>query len=311
MIGIVILNYKNYQETISCVENIRETNQSLNYKIYIVDNCSPNESCEILSEKFNNSKDICLLQSDKNGGFSYGNNFGFKAAVSDGCELILCTNSDVEFNENSIPNMVKAIEESENCAVVGPKVYCGDGTVQNANKGILTAKVFVMHHKPFLWFDWLGTDKKYTYAGYKYDKPIQITGMVSGCCFLIRSAVLEEIGYLDENVFLYHEEDILGAKLREKGYCVILDPSAEIVHFGGKSTPSDYAFVRYHKLYSGLYYLWNYVGTSKCGFAFVGLVVKTMFFAKSIFNKAYRKYYKKLMFDIKNLKKSKRVFWKK
>lgn len=310
MIGIVILNYQNYQETITCVDNIRKTNKDLVYKIYIVDNCSPNESYEIMREKFSGQEDISILLSDKNGGFSYGNNIGFKAAISDGCDKILCTNSDVEFNNDSIINMVKAMDQFDDCAVVGPKVYCADGTVQNSNKGILTASVFIFHHKPFLWLDLFGKNRKYTYKRYKYDRPIQIDGMVSGCCFLIKSAILNEIGYLDENVFLYHEEDILGAKLRRKQYKVILEPASQIIHFGGKSTPSNSAFVRYNTFYSGLYYLWNYAYTSKLSFVIVGIIVKSLFFCQGVFNKEYFQYYRKIKQDIKTLKKSSRVLWK-
>lgn len=303
MLGIIILNYNSYQETITCVNNIRQTNQDLDYRIYIVDNCSVNESCQVLYENFHEQADIVLLQSGRNGGFSYGNNVGFKAAISDGCDKLLCTNNDVEFNEDSIPRMIEALESNKGCAVVGPKVYCADGSLQNANKGVLTAGVFIMHHKPFVWFDWFGIDKKYKYVSYKYDKPIQIKGMVSGCCFLIKSDILVEIGYLDENVFLYHEEDILGAKLRQRGYSVILEPSSEIIHFGGKSTPANSAFVRYHTFYSGLYYLRNYTNTSKCSFSFVCGIVKMMFWAMKIRNRKYAPYYKKLKEDVKKLKK--------
>ena len=58
-----------------------------------------------------------MIRTDKNGGFSYGNNFGMRQAVVDGCENVLCVNSDVVFKENAIKcidDMIKSLELAKN-----------------------------------------------------------------------------------------------------------------------------------------------------------------------------------------------------
>ncbi len=302
MLGIVILNYNNYSDTISCVKSIRENNVKGEYKIYIVDNASKNNSKEVLEENFANDEGVTLIYSLENGGFSAGNNIGFKRAVIDGCEYVLCTNSDVLFKENAINQMLKTLGSKKEVGVVGPKVWDGDGNIQNRNKGLLTAEIFILKRRGLEWLDLKNKLDKYNYVDYDYSYNLNPLGMVSGCCFMIKSAVLQEIDYLDEGVFLYHEEDILGAKLRKAGYKVELETNAEIIHFEGKSTGGLNAFLRYNTLYSGLYYLKKYTDTKKCAFRRACFVAKFMFFIKGVLNKEYRQNYKLLKAKIKELK---------
>ena len=296
MLGIVLLNYKNYKETINCIESINNNNIQIPYCVYVIDNCSPNESYEVLKDKYGNHNNIKVVKNENNNGFSAGNNVGFKLAIKDGCDYILCTNTDVIFRENCINILYNELKSDVNCAVIGPKVFCPDGSIQNANKGILDAKTFLLRKKGFRIFDWTGLNKKYTYADYDYSKPLILSGMVSGCCFMIRASVLENIDYLDENVFLYHEEDILGAKIRNTNkYYVKLFPNAEIIHKGGASTSeSENAFTRFHKMRSGMYFLWVYTNTSLIQYNALKNCFILMFNAIGIVKKEYRKSGKKL-----------------
>ena len=85
MIGIVILNYNSANDTLRCIRSIEEyTNVS--YKIYVVDGCSQDNSYEYLSKYFNEYKNVEIIKSDINGGYSYGNNIGAIKAIDDGAE---------------------------------------------------------------------------------------------------------------------------------------------------------------------------------------------------------------------------------
>lgn len=304
MLGIVILNFNSYNYTVGCIESIQKTTKSCK-KIYIIDGCSTDDSYQKLNRKYEGQPDVFIAKTDKNGGFSYGNNVGFRLAILDGCENILCTNSDVVFKENAIDKMLLDIMSNSSCAVVGPKVYCGDGTVQNCNKGRLTAFSFLMQHKPLCYFDWFGVRKRYAYLNYDYKAPL-FPEMVSGCCFIIKSEILSKIGLLDENVFLYYEENILGSKIRALGLTVMLDPQAKIVHYGGKSTGENSPFLRYNNFASALYYLWVYEHVSRFQFFLVSLVTKMNFMAMSVINKEYSRYLKAIKQRIKQIKKLER-----
>lgn len=303
MLGIVILNYNSYKYTLSCVDSVKKTISSASYRVYVVDNASTDGSDKILRESFDGDESVIFIRAEENNGFSAGNNIGLRLAVGQGCEYVLCTNNDVLFSDGAIETMAAVLDNEHDVAVVGPKVFNGDGTVQRCTKGIMNAKTFVFSKKPWIYFDIFGISRKYRYAKYDYEQPIYPTGMVSGCCFMIRADVLAEIDYLDEKIFLYHEEDVLGAKLRKIGRKVKLETAATIVHFGGASTSKNKAFTRYHAFKSGLYYLKAYAATSKLGFAVAASSAKLTFFVKSLFDKKTRPYHKMLNSDIKKFKR--------
>lgn len=300
MIGIVILNYKHFDDTCWCVEQLLQQISPYDM-IYVVDNDSQDLSYEKLTEKYTGQAQIKVLQSGKNGGFSFGNNVGFKEAIKDGCEFLLCTNNDVKFYPNCITELEKALIDNSEVAVVGPKIYTKDGDLQKCNKAELTPFRFLMHHKPFVNMDIFGVNKRYSLLKYDFDKPLIFTGMVAGCCFMIRSCVLQEIGYLDEGTFLYHEEDILAAQLKKCKWKTMVEPAAEIIHYGSGTIGNISPFTRYCTFSSGLYYLWHYTSIGKCGMKFMSCWIVGMFRIMSLKNNDYKQYAGKIKDEVKQL----------
>ena len=103
-IGIVILNYRTWEKTLSCVESIYNTYLGAK-EIVIVDNQSPNDSFLQLKNKYNTNeyKDVTVIQTEKNGGFSMGNNFGFDYIVKHFPDItkIVISNNDIIFKETT------------------------------------------------------------------------------------------------------------------------------------------------------------------------------------------------------------------
>ena len=104
-ISCVVLNYKKYDETLACVDSIRNQ-QYQNYSIVIVENGSKNESWKILNEKYARSKDVFLIKSDDNLGFAKGNNLGIDYAHDIlKADIIFVVNSDVVLLPNLLLNI--------------------------------------------------------------------------------------------------------------------------------------------------------------------------------------------------------------
>ena len=102
-VGIVILNYMTYELTINCLDNLNNMEYN-NFFVVVVDNLSPNNSYEKIFEYISKGKfkyDIYLLKSDKNGGYSYGNNLGVKKAENLKADYILIMNNDIFIKENN------------------------------------------------------------------------------------------------------------------------------------------------------------------------------------------------------------------
>ena len=88
--------------------------------------------------------------------------------------------------------------------------------------------------------------KKYRYyQAEHYQKETSLVDVVSGCFFLINGHVLKEIGYFDENVFLYYEENILASKLKKVKKKTVIANHIEVIH--NHSVSIDKSLRKYKK----------------------------------------------------------------
>ena len=101
-IGVVVLNYMTFESTIECIDSLKKFNDN-RVNIYIIDNCSTNNSYDILNEKYLNDNKIEVIKNEFNGGYAAGNNVGVKKALEDNCDYIIISNNDIIFLENSQP----------------------------------------------------------------------------------------------------------------------------------------------------------------------------------------------------------------
>ena len=70
-VAIIILNYNDKKNSVRLAKELN--NYDVIDRIIVVDNCSPNNDFEYLKEIKNEKIDV--IKSDKNGGYSYGNNY--------------------------------------------------------------------------------------------------------------------------------------------------------------------------------------------------------------------------------------------
>lgn len=103
-VGIVVLNYLNYWDTVECVKSSLKLKSS-NYKIVVVDNGSKNKSYEILKSEFANNKKVIIIRNEINLGFAKGNNIGIAYARENlKCNFVFCINNDTVFTDLEILN---------------------------------------------------------------------------------------------------------------------------------------------------------------------------------------------------------------
>lgn len=289
--GIVIVNYNTFTELIECVESIHNK-VSEKYKIYIVENGSRPEIQKKIISTFSKYKDVEVLVSDINLGYSGGNNLGIKKAVEDGTEYILIVNSDVEFNNDVIHYLKEDLVND--VAVAGPHIINLSGKEgQQLIRTYSTMSAF-LDRMPFYYL------KKYLHLylldSAKIHEPFDFFGMVQGSCFIIKAKTFKDLGYFDENVFLYSEERILSIKLKEQRIKTCYDPRAEILHKEGKSTKkTGNPFADYHRYVSDYYTIKKYCPNSRIGNKLVKWLRIINFRLKAKRDKDYQWYYLKML----------------
>ncbi|MGN0528801.1 MAG: glycosyltransferase family 2 protein [Eubacterium sp.] len=233
MLGIIIINFNKYEKTVDCIKSIFDTVKS-DYKIYLLDNCSANNSFEILNNLYKDDPRVEMIESKENLGYARGNNLCLEKAEKDGCEYVLISNNDIVYKENAVEILLDVIKSGE-YLLVGPRSYSPDGRIQSSVKK--NKPTFSEYMKFSTYLSNL-VPKNQAKVFYKNLQPKEFSQVywVCGSSFIADMKKFKEIGYFDPYTFLYFEEYIISEKAVKSGMKIAFEPKAQVIHFHGAST---------------------------------------------------------------------------
>lgn len=226
-LSIVILNYKTTKLTLQLLDSIYDKKSGFDLvkggaEVLVLDN-SPDEPCqkEVL-EKYPNIK---FVANEVNNGFAGGNNQLISYSLG---RNILLLNSDIEVKPEGFTNLMKAINRHGENAIYAGRLYFGTGELQDSCFNLPT----VWHAFEEYFLKKSGSYFMFTPKG-KSD--VKVEGAVMAC-FLIPMRVVNEIGLLQEETFMYFEDIEYCRRARGKNIPVYYVPSAEFIHYHGQSS---------------------------------------------------------------------------
>ena len=239
MTVLVVLNFNDAKTTEKLVLNVAGYD-SID-KVVIVDNCSVDNSYERLKEISKNDKVICI-KTDKNKGFASGNNYGARYAIKEyNADYIIFANPDVEFSDNTVCMLRKALEGSKKSGLATCKVvnrghaYDLSAWKQPAFLDCVL-ECFILLQKLF--------GKRNSYPKAFYSGSILKVDVVQGSFFMMKASAFKDVEGMDENTFLYYEENILACRLKDKGYEELLRIDTEYVHRHSETIDKNISLTR-------------------------------------------------------------------
>ncbi|HHW68902.1 MAG TPA: glycosyltransferase family 2 protein, partial [Tenericutes bacterium] len=211
------------ETTIKLLNNI--SNYKVLDKILVVDNCSTDNSFQIL-KKCENDK-IEVIKTTINKGYGAGINYGIKYLEKSYDDAnIFISNADIYIKqENDLAKLIKNIN-SDKYYIVAP-IIDENGYINRGWK-IPTALKDSLMNIPYI-HRYL-RKKILNYKDKHYSTKLSNVDVVSGCFLLTRISYMNNIGYFDENVFLYYEENIIAKKLKTIHKKTIINNSVIIYH---------------------------------------------------------------------------------
>ena len=223
-----IVTYHNSSEDLNKVIS-SFLNTKLDIKLYISDNSNDDSIKEICKDNrieyiFNNS----------NNGFGFAHNIAIKKAQNYGSIYHFVLNPDVYFTEGNIEKMLTFMEKNREIGLMMPKILYPNNEIQYVCKLLPTP--FNLFSRGFLpnW-DWVRKiNDTYEMKFTKYDHLMEVP-YISGCFMLFRSKVFEEIGYFDENIFMYLEETDISRRIAQY-YKTVMYPEAQVYHSWERGT---------------------------------------------------------------------------
>ena len=302
--AVVILNYNTFEDTVVCVDSIKKYTACSSYKVYVVDNASPDKSGQLLASKYAQDDKVQVLSSEKNLGFSGGNNIGIRAALKEGFEYVYLLNSDIILQNDAFAFMQEAFASNKDLAIVGPSIYNPKGKyVQFARYGI-TTKSYLLGKK-FFKILLPHVKNKSRFVVYPTDKDFVFDGMVSGCCFGMSSVFIKQNNCLDENLFMYYEEDILAYVLQKANKKAMIVNEARVIHNEGVSTQKKGSgkmlFTRFYRWTSVIYVLLNYAKLNRFVCKLLALQNMGNWLMMSLYNKKYRESFRDFVAENKRV----------
>ncbi|MEK7521786.1 MAG: glycosyltransferase family 2 protein [Patescibacteria group bacterium] len=235
-LSIIILNYNAKEYLKSCVQSIKDSNfEKITKEIILVDNNSPDSPKEIFEHLKKTSKNLNYVYNEENLGFSAGNNRGVEKSSG---KYVLFLNPDTKVSEVAIKTCFKFMEENKDVGVCGPALVYPNGELTTAShRGFPTPWNAITH---FTGLRRLSPKSKllagYTMGWLLDNKNPHEVDALSGAAFFVRREAGEEVGWWDEDYFLYGEDIDFCFKLNEKGWKVFFLPSAKILHYHGVSS---------------------------------------------------------------------------
>ena len=261
----IILNYNGFGETKQLVDSIRVWNRELlDFHVIVVDNCSPDGSYEKLRIEFAHSDVVDVICSEKNGGYSYGNNYGIKFAIENyEPEYLAIANPDIEVDENTVIQLLETFK-NERIAMVSPVMKSVNGECR-----------LVSYKLPSFFDDlracWKDTDpKNVVYSGFPTitgEPNLILTEMLPGSFFVVRTSAFQEANLFDERVFLFCEERIIGKRMKQLGYSLAFRKDLSYVHAHSVTIRRAMDTVKIWKtIWSSRFYYqvaYNHIGAAK------------------------------------------------
>ena len=221
-VSIIIVSFNTREILLRCLESIKKQTNGISYEVIVVDNASEDNTVNAVTEKFTN---INVIANKENRGFSAANNQGI---ISSKGKKIAFLNPDTLLTENSFKKIFKYMNENPEFSILG------SGIVDENN---LPCPIRLWEDTPqdavFKVLNLYNPSSELRKMGEMKAKEVEV---ISGCCFVVDRELIESIGLMDENYFLYNEEDDLCRRARKQGKKICFFPETSVQHMQGQST---------------------------------------------------------------------------
>lgn len=216
--SIITVNYNSLEVTKELLESVFE-NSYQNTEIVVVDNASRNNPSSEIARDFPSVK---ALRSEENLGFAGGNNLAIPHCHG---EYFLFINNDAELNDGVIESLIDLFESDPSIGIASPKL-CYYNTIPELVPDVIQYAGTTEVH-PFTGRNSTIGERK-TDNG-EFDQPIE-TAYCHGAAMMIPRKVLEEVGPMSEDYFLYYEELDWCERIKKAGYKVFVDNRVKVYH---------------------------------------------------------------------------------
>jgi GT2 family glycosyltransferase len=221
-LSIIIVSWNVQEYLRRCLNSLRaDVEPGLKHEIIVVDNHSSDHTIAMLTRDF---PEVRLIHNRDNLGFARANNQGIESSRG---KFVMLLNPDTEVKKGCISTLISFLQSHDKAGVVGPQLLNMDGTLQASGLN------FPSFANSLLGYFRLKGEVTGAYFVHT-DQPAMVNALV-GACLLVRREVIDQVGGLDEDYFMYVEEADWCYRIQNRGWHIYYVPEAQVCHRKGGS----------------------------------------------------------------------------
>jgi GT2 family glycosyltransferase len=274
-VSVILVNFKTPQLTFKAIESVYLSITQYSYEIILVDNYSCDGIVELVKSSF---PDIRIIENVDNVGYSKANNQGVQ--ISSG-RYILLLNSDTVIQPDTLEIMISFMDTHPTVGASGCKVVLPNGELDKAcRRGFPTPSASFYYAFGFSkLFPNVPRFNQYQLGYLDPDESYHVDCLV-GAFMMVRREVIDQVGGLDEEFFMYGEDIDWCYRIKQAGWGIYYYPKTSITHYKGASSRRKpfkivYEFHRAMWLFHRKHYKKKYLPLVN-GLVYLGIGIKLM-----------------------------------
>lgn len=230
-LSIIIVNYRAKRFLKVCLDSIYNTKNNLRVEIWLIDNSSKDDTVPWVNENF---PQVNLIENEWNSGFSKATNQGIKESQG---KYLLLLNPDTKISEGKINEVVRFMDENPEAGICGPRMIDEKSELLYSCRSFPDLLTSISSSQSVLNRLFPHNPLSCRYLLKDLDRTgVKEVDWVSGSCLFARRKMLEEIGLLDENYFMFCEDTDLCLRAKKHGWKVFYFPFLTVTHHLAGST---------------------------------------------------------------------------
>lgn len=233
-LGVIICNYNKKDDVLICIQSVLE-NLYQDFHVYVVDNGSSDSSVSEIKRKYEDNAKLTLLENKENLGGSGGFNTGLRFALKKGHDYLMCVDNDAMLDEDCIGKLLEFLEKNPDVGIAAAKIY------HTGEEGV------IQQYGSFIDYENYAVNS--TYLNYCDDgtlPDVVYSDAVPACALMISRKVVDKIGVMPEENFLYWDDTEWCVRCSEAGYKVASVGNALACHRMGAKKEDVNTFPTYY-----------------------------------------------------------------
>jgi GT2 family glycosyltransferase len=242
-LSITICSWNTQEDLRACLCSLEALQDEAAFEVIVIDNNSEDGSPDMVAQKF---PWVRLERMYQNLGFTGGHNYALGLRKAGHAFLL---NSDTIVHPGAIRTLLDYAAEHPEAGIVGPKLLNPDGTLQFSCRRFPNPMAALFRNTPIgKLFPNNRFTRDYLMQDWPHDQPREVD-WVSGAAFLVRKEVMDKIGLMDPEYFMFCEDVDWCWRAWRAGFKVVYYPHSVITHAIGRSTDKapNRMIGRFHK----------------------------------------------------------------